>query len=44
MSGQSLMVWVMDTVDDATRDEMRWLAWADVYVVVYDVTSQLSLQ
>ncbi|EPB70260.1 hypothetical protein ANCCEY_10649 [Ancylostoma ceylanicum] len=38
------MVWIMDTVDDASRDEMRWLAWADVYLVVYDVTSQLSLQ
>ncbi|ETN69605.1 GTP-binding domain protein [Necator americanus] len=44
VAGQPLMVWVMDTVDDASRDEMRWLAWADVYVVVYDVTSQLSLQ
>ncbi|CAI4221194.1 unnamed protein product [Auanema sp. JU1783] len=44
VDGQSLMVWVMDTVDDANRDEMRWMAWADVFVVVYDVTSQLSLQ
>ncbi|KHJ81873.1 GTP-binding domain protein, partial [Oesophagostomum dentatum] len=44
VAGQPLMVWIMDTVDDATRDEMRWLAWADVYLVVYDVTSQLSLQ
>ncbi|CAJ0574107.1 unnamed protein product, partial [Mesorhabditis spiculigera] len=41
---QPLMVWLMDTVDDANRDDMRWIAWADVYVVVYDVTSQLSLQ
>ncbi|VDO41005.1 unnamed protein product [Haemonchus placei] len=44
VAGQPLMVWMMDTVDDASRDEMRWLAWADVYLVVYDVTSQLSLQ
>ncbi|KAK6039178.1 hypothetical protein COOONC_23317, partial [Cooperia oncophora] len=39
VAGQPLMVWVMDTVDDPSRDEMRWLAWADVYLVVYDVTS-----
>ncbi|KAK6022343.1 hypothetical protein OSTOST_11965 [Ostertagia ostertagi] len=39
VAGQPLMVWMMDTVDDASRDEMRWLAWADVYLVVYDVTS-----
>lgn len=44
VGGQPLMVWIMDTVDDAARDEMRWMAWADVYLVVYDVTSQLSLQ
>ncbi|KJH45649.1 GTP-binding domain protein [Dictyocaulus viviparus] len=44
VAGQPLMVWIMDTVDDAARDEMRWLAWADVYLVIYDVTSQLSLQ
>ncbi|WKX87905.1 hypothetical protein Q1695_007931 [Nippostrongylus brasiliensis] len=44
VAGQPVMVWMMDTVDDASRDEMRWLAWADVYLVVYDVTSQLSLQ
>ncbi|CAJ0917800.1 unnamed protein product, partial [Mesorhabditis belari] len=41
---QPLMVWLMDTVDDAKRDDMRWIAWADVYLIVYDVTSQLSLQ
>lgn len=23
---------------------MRWLAWADVFLVVYDITSQLSFQ
>jgi GTPase SAR1 family protein len=23
---------------------MRYLAWADIYLVVYDITSQLSLQ
>uniref|UniRef100_A0A1I7Y787 small monomeric GTPase n=1 Tax=Steinernema glaseri TaxID=37863 RepID=A0A1I7Y787_9BILA len=39
-----VMVWLMDTVDGSGRDAMRYLAWADVYVVVYDVTSQLSLQ
>ncbi|TKR95381.1 hypothetical protein L596_009559 [Steinernema carpocapsae] len=39
-----VIVWVMDTVDGSGRDAMRYLAWADVYVVVYDVTSQLSLQ
>lgn len=44
VGGQSLMVWMMDTVENATKDEMRWIAWADVYVVVYDVTSQLSFQ
>ncbi|CAI2305514.1 unnamed protein product [Caenorhabditis sp. 36 PRJEB53466] len=44
VGGQCLMVWMMDTVESATKDEMRWIAWADVYVVVYDVTSQLSFQ
>lgn len=44
VGGQCLMVWMMDTVENATKDEMRWIAWADVYVVVYDVTSQLSFQ
>ncbi|KAK0426342.1 hypothetical protein QR680_009656 [Steinernema hermaphroditum] len=42
-----VMVWLMDTVEsshDIKKDAMRYLAWADVYVVVYDVTSQLSLQ
>lgn len=41
---QPLMVWVMDTVDGSGRDAMRYLSWADIYIVVYDVTSQLSLQ
>ncbi|VDK47553.1 unnamed protein product, partial [Anisakis simplex] len=41
---QPLMVWLMDTVDGSGRDAMRYLSWADVYLVVYDVTSQLSLQ
>ncbi|VDN53284.1 unnamed protein product [Dracunculus medinensis] len=41
---QSLMVWLMDTVDGSGRDAMRYLSWADIYIVVYDVTSQLSLQ
>lgn len=41
---QPMMVWVMDTVDGSGRDAMRYLSWADVYIVVYDVTSQLSLQ
>ncbi|ULU10308.1 hypothetical protein L3Y34_014540 [Caenorhabditis briggsae] len=44
VGGQCLMVWMMDTVESATKDEMRWIAWADVYVVIYDVTSQLSFQ
>ncbi|CAI5439441.1 unnamed protein product [Caenorhabditis angaria] len=44
VGGQCMMVWLMDTVENAARDEMRWIAWADVYVVVYDVTSQLSFQ
>uniref|UniRef100_A0A1I7WGF7 small monomeric GTPase n=1 Tax=Heterorhabditis bacteriophora TaxID=37862 RepID=A0A1I7WGF7_HETBA len=35
VAGQPLMVWLMDTVDDAGRDEMRWLAWADVFLVMY---------
>ncbi|CAD6184112.1 unnamed protein product [Caenorhabditis auriculariae] len=44
VGGQCVMVWLMDTVENASRDEMRWIAWADVYIVVYDVTSQLSFQ
>jgi GTPase SAR1 family protein len=39
-----LMVWLMDTIDANGRDSMRYLAWADLYLVIYDVTSQLSLQ
>lgn len=41
---QPMIVWLMDTVDGSGRDAMRYLAWADVYIVVYDITSQLSLQ
>jgi len=39
-----VMIWLMDTVDSAERDPMRYLAWADVFVVIYDVTSRLSFQ
>uniref|UniRef100_A0A7E4VXC8 small monomeric GTPase n=1 Tax=Panagrellus redivivus TaxID=6233 RepID=A0A7E4VXC8_PANRE len=39
-----LMVWLMDTVDSAERDPMRYLSWADVFVVIYDTTSRLSFQ
>uniref|UniRef100_A0A915Q0M5 small monomeric GTPase n=1 Tax=Setaria digitata TaxID=48799 RepID=A0A915Q0M5_9BILA len=41
---QPIVVWLMDTVDGSGRDAMRYLAWADVYIIVYDITSQLSLQ
>ncbi|PAV83886.1 hypothetical protein WR25_17970 [Diploscapter pachys] len=44
LNGQPLMVWMMDTVEDSSRDDVRWIAWADIYLVVYDITSQLSLQ
>ena len=39
-----LMVWIMDTVEANGRDSMRYLAWADLFLIIYDVTSQLSLQ
>uniref|UniRef100_A0AC35TRI3 Small monomeric GTPase n=1 Tax=Rhabditophanes sp. KR3021 TaxID=114890 RepID=A0AC35TRI3_9BILA len=42
--GESVMVWLMDTVDSYSRDSSRYFAWADIYIVVYDVTSQLSFQ
>ncbi|KAM3721192.1 Ras-like protein family member [Dirofilaria immitis] len=41
---QPMVVWLMDTVDSSGRDAMRYLSWADVYIIVYDITSQLSLQ
>ncbi|MFH4975977.1 hypothetical protein AB6A40_002686 [Gnathostoma spinigerum] len=41
---QTVTIRLMDTVDGSGRDAMRYLAWADVYVLVYDITSQLSLQ
>lgn len=54
VDNQPMMVWLMDTVDGSGRDEGspkeilqssgRYLSWADIYVVVYDITSQLSLQ
>ncbi|CAB3407005.1 unnamed protein product [Caenorhabditis bovis] len=44
IAGHCVMVWIMDTVENAARDEMRWITWADIYVVIYDVTSQLSFQ
>lgn len=28
------MVWLMDTVDGSGRDAMRYLSWADIYIVV----------
>lgn len=31
---QPMMVWLMDTVDGSGRDAMRYLSWADVYLVV----------
>uniref|UniRef100_A0AC34GXA6 Ras-like protein family member 12 n=1 Tax=Panagrolaimus sp. ES5 TaxID=591445 RepID=A0AC34GXA6_9BILA len=34
----------MDTVDSAERPATRYLAWADIFVVVYDITSRLSFQ
>ena len=34
---QPLMVWVMDTVDGSGRDAMRYLSWADIYIVVRSV-------
>ncbi|PIO66692.1 hypothetical protein TELCIR_11581 [Teladorsagia circumcincta] len=42
VAGQPLMVWMMDTVDDASRDEMRWLAWADVYLNILTGTRSPS--
>uniref|UniRef100_A0A0N4ZSH6 small monomeric GTPase n=1 Tax=Parastrongyloides trichosuri TaxID=131310 RepID=A0A0N4ZSH6_PARTI len=41
---QPIMVWLMDTVDGCGRDSMRYFSWADIYIVVYDITSQLSFQ
>uniref|UniRef100_A0A0K0G2J3 small monomeric GTPase n=1 Tax=Strongyloides venezuelensis TaxID=75913 RepID=A0A0K0G2J3_STRVS len=41
---QPIIVWLMDTVDGYGKDSMRYFSWADIYVVVYDVTSQLSFQ
>ncbi|KAK6106430.1 Ras family protein [Brugia pahangi] len=41
---QPIVVCLMDTVDGSGRDAMRYLSWADVYIIVYDITSQLSLQ
>ncbi|KAL3998260.1 Ras family protein [Acanthocheilonema viteae] len=41
---QPMVVWLMDTVDGSGRDTTRYLSWADVYIIVYDITSQLSLQ
>uniref|UniRef100_A0A0K0DSK6 small monomeric GTPase n=1 Tax=Strongyloides stercoralis TaxID=6248 RepID=A0A0K0DSK6_STRER len=41
---QPIMVWLMDTVDGYGKDSMRYFSWADVYIVVYDITSQLSFQ
>uniref|UniRef100_A0AC34PVE5 Integrase catalytic domain-containing protein n=1 Tax=Panagrolaimus sp. JU765 TaxID=591449 RepID=A0AC34PVE5_9BILA len=34
-----IMIWLMDTVDGAERDPMRYLAWADIFVVIYDITN-----
>ncbi|VDM97854.1 unnamed protein product [Thelazia callipaeda] len=31
---QPMMVWLMDTVDGSGRDVMRYLSWADVYIIV----------
>lgn len=39
-----VVIWLMDTVDSAERPATRYLAWADVFVVVYDITSRLSFQ
>lgn len=45
MIGQTpMMIWLMDTIDRAERDPNRYLAWANVFVVVYDITSRLSFQ
>ncbi|VDK63910.1 unnamed protein product [Onchocerca ochengi] len=41
---QPVVVWLMDTVDGSGKDAMRYISWADVYIIVYDITSQLSLQ
>lgn len=31
---QPIVVWLMDTVDGSGRDAMRYLSWADVYIIV----------
>ncbi len=38
------MVWLMDTVETGDRDRLRYMSWADVYVVVYDITNAHSMQ
>lgn len=42
--GQENMIWIMDTVEGPNKDQNRFLGWADIFFVVYSITSLQSFE